>query len=107
MTIRRLDTPKKRIQAGDALRIEVGLRLNQLSPEDVAVELLLSRTGAHGKEDKMSYRFVAQGADAGGEHRFALDLAPEWCGRLDLRIRAYPWHELLTHPLELGLMIWA
>ena len=107
VTIRRLDTPKKRIQVGDALRIEVGLGLNHLGPEDVAVELLVSRAGAHGKEEKMSYRFVAQGADASGEHRFALDLAPEWCGRLDMRIRAYPWHELLTHPLELGLMIWA
>lgn len=105
--IRRLDTPKKRIQVGDALRIEVGLGLNHLGPEDMAVELLVSRTGAHGKEEKMSYRFAAQGADASGEHRFAFDLAPEWCGRLDMRIRAYPCHGSLTHPLELGLMIWA
>jgi starch phosphorylase len=35
-----------------------------------------------------------------------LELEPELCGRLDHRIRAYPCHELLTHPFELGLMIW-
>ena len=42
-----------------------------------------------------------------GEHRFALELQPELCGRLDYRIRAYPCHEALTHPFELGLMVWA
>ena len=107
VTIRRLDTPMRRIEFGDALRIEVALRLNHLHPEDLAVELLLSRSGTHEKDERVCYRFVAQGEDAGGEHRFVLDLAPELCGRLDMRIRAYPCHESLTHPLELGLMIWA
>jgi starch phosphorylase len=50
---------------------------------------------------------IAQGAEANGEQRYTLELAPELCGRLDYRIRVYPWHELLTHPLELGLMIWS
>ena len=49
------------------------------------------------------YRFAAVGAvDSGGKQRYVLDLAPEVCGRLDYRIRAYPWHELLAHPFELG-----
>ena len=87
--------------------IEVALRLNQLNPEDVAVELLLARSGAYGRQRDLCYRFAPQGVDSGGEHRFVLDLAPELCGRLDLHIRAYPCHEYLTHPLELGLMIWA
>jgi starch phosphorylase len=73
----------------------------------VAVELLVSRAGEFGKGEPSRHRFVAQGADATGEQCFNLDLAPESCGKLDYRIRVYPWHELLTHPLELGLMIWA
>ena len=56
---------------------------------------------------EVASRFVAQDADAGGAHRYALELAPEYCGRLDVRIRAYPCSEYLTHPLELGLMVWA
>jgi glycogen phosphorylase len=107
VTLRRLDVPQKRIQFGETLRIETALRLNGLSPEDVAVELLVNRVGEKGKDHVVHHRFAPQGADAGGEHHFALALAPELCGRLDLRIRAYPWHEFLTHPLELGLMIWA
>ena len=107
VTIRRLDSPKKRIQFGDTVRIETAVRLNGLNPEDVAVELLVSRAGEFGKGEPTHHRFVAQGADATGEHRFTLELAPELCGKLDYRIRAYPWHEFLTHPFELGLMIWA
>ena len=107
VAIRRLDTPKKRIQFGDTVRIESALRLNGLNPEDVAVELLVSRAGSHGTEETMCHRFVAQDGDAGGEHLFALELAPELCGKLDMRIRAYPWHALLIHRLEVGLMIWA
>jgi starch phosphorylase len=110
VTLRRLDTPKKRIQFGESLRIEAALRLNGLKPADVTVELLLSRAGTHGKEQTISHLFIAQGDAADGEqheHHFALELAPELCGRLDMHIRAYPCHEFLTHPLELGLMIWA
>lgn len=106
-TLRRLDVPQKRIQFGDVVRLETAVGLNGLDPQDVAVELLVSRAGEQGIDQVARHRFVAQGADAGGEHRFVLELAPELCGRLDLRIRAYPWHEHLTHPLELGLMIWA
>ncbi len=107
VTIRRLNTPKKRIRFGEAVRMETGVRLNGLNPEDVVVELLLSHAGEFDKDKVVRHRFVAQGADPIGEHRFVLELAPELCGRLDYRIRVYPWHELLTHPLELGLMIWA
>jgi starch phosphorylase len=42
----------------------------------------------------------------GKEHQFSLDLSPDLCGRLDYKIRVYPFHELLTHPLEMGLMQW-
>ncbi|MHB8666615.1 MAG: alpha-glucan family phosphorylase [Burkholderiales bacterium] len=107
VAIRRLDMPKRRIEFGDGVRIEATLSLNQLSPEDMVLELLLSRTGTEGKDERISHRFAAQGADANGEHHFTLELAPEFCGKLDLRIRAYPCHEFLTHPFELGLMLWA
>jgi starch phosphorylase len=107
VSIRKLDMPKKRIEFGDSVRIDATLRLNDLSPEDVILELLLSRAGIEGKEERVSDRFVAQGADANGDQHFSLELAPELCGRLDMRIRAYPCREFLTHPFELGLMLWA
>jgi len=45
-------------------------------------------------------------SDGGAEHRYALELKPELCGKLDYRIRVYPKHPLMTHPFEMGLMLW-
>lgn len=107
VTARRLDAPQRRIQFGDSLRVEVGVQLNGLAPGDVTVELLLSHDGLDPDCGAARQELVSTGAlTAAGEHVFALELGPELCGKLDYRIRAYPCHELLTHPFELGLMLW-
>ena len=107
VTARRLDAPRRRIQFGDSIPVEVAVNLNGLQPDDIAVELLLVRGLHEPVENKSRHELGAAGAIAGTpEQRFALALKPELCGRLDYRIRVYPRHELLTHPLELGLMIW-
>jgi glycogen phosphorylase len=106
--LNRLDTPVKRVDYGDSLRFEVGLQLNGLKPEDIVVELLLGRPLiGHDLDKNKQFRFISTGTtDAGGAQIYALELKPELCGSLDYKIRAYPWHELLTHPLEMGLMVW-
>ncbi|MCC6610199.1 MAG: alpha-glucan family phosphorylase [Burkholderiales bacterium] len=103
VTLRRLDAPLTRITFGDAFTVQVAVKLNGLAPDDVIVELLLRRAREH-----VRYELVPVGPmPETGEHRFALELTPDLCGQLDYRIRAYPCHAQLTHPLELGLMIWA
>jgi len=105
VTIRRLDNPKARIQFGEMLPIEVAVKLNGLSTNDVVVELLLSRIVRDGAALEHSHELAAAGAD-GAEQRYRLDLKPGLSGRLDYRIRVYPRHELLTHPFEMGLSTW-
>jgi hypothetical protein len=39
-------------------------------------------------------------------HPGSLDLAPEQCGKLEYRVRAYPYHLQLSHRFEMGLMKW-
>jgi starch phosphorylase len=107
VTIRRLNTPKKRILFGESVHLKAAVKLNGLNPDDVVVELLVSRARESDMAEPLRHRFVPQGVDETGEHQFALELTPEMCGRLDYRIRAYPGHAFLTHPFELGLMIWA
>lgn len=108
VTIRRLDTPPRQIPYGERVRFEVAVRLNGLAPEDVHVELRLARTDRGEKGEWQSHGFRPDGPPgADGEQRYALEFAPALCGRLDYRIRAYPYHALLAHPFEMGLMIWA
>ena len=90
------------------MRVEVGVKLNGLGPEDVVVEMLISLQSKREKiNDSMRYRFQFNGVVDGGEHRFSLEMNPELCGRLEYRVRVHPYHPLLTHPLEMGFMAWA
>ena len=108
VSLRRLDTPPARLHFGESMKVELGVELNGLATDDVMVEMLLSPPNPEREpQAPQRFRFIADGKiDGSGEHRFALELKPKLCGRLEYRIRAYPWHELLTHPFELGLMLW-
>ena len=35
---------------------------------------------------------------------FGVAATPPGMGQYQLEVRAYPWHPLLVHPLEMGLM---
>jgi len=104
VTLRRTDTAATRIAFGESVRISVDVALNGLAPDDVAVELLL-RQKHEVNQPWQAHRFVASDA-AGSVARYALELSPSLCGKLDYRVRAFPVHPLLTHPFEVGLMRW-
>jgi len=108
VSIRRLDAPGPRIQYGDSVLIEVAVRLNGLNPKDVCVEAVYTYSEKDdGRKPRVRDEFATDGTvGESGEHLFRLKLKPAQCGRLHYRIRCYPHHELLTHPLELGLMLW-
>lgn len=106
--IRRLDTPTRRIAFGEDLAFEVAVNLGGLRPEDIAVEMVFGRLSANGDQRTSSrHRFETDGTlTPEGEHRFALQLTPDLCGKLEYKLRVFPHHELLTHPLEMGMMVW-
>jgi len=106
--LRRLDVAPKRIAFGEGLRLELAVFLDGLDPADVVVELVMARhTDVERHRQDSTHRFEPDGTrTAEGEHRFALSLTPEMCGKLEYRVRVYPHHELLTHPLEMGLIRW-
>ena len=108
ISLRRIDLPKKQIQFGETVRFEIAVNLCGLKPEDVAVELLLMKqTDKDGDAEATSYRFESEGVRTEQEEqRYALEVTPEICGKLDYRIRVFPYHSLLTHPYEMGMMRW-
>jgi starch phosphorylase len=106
--IRRVDSARRNILFGESMRFEVAVYLDGLKPDDVVVELLIGRqTEWERLRENRRYRFEWEGImTEEGEHRFVLQLTPEICGKLEYRVRAYPWHENLTHPFEMGMMRW-
>ncbi|HYB50861.1 MAG TPA: alpha-glucan family phosphorylase [Burkholderiaceae bacterium] len=104
--IRRFDPGTQRTQFGQRLRIEVAVNLNGLEPSDVRVELRMGESAGDMRKDSGRFFVHANTLPETGEHRYVLDFTPESCGRFDYRIRVFPYHDLLTHRLETGLMLW-
>jgi len=107
--IRTVTLPAKSLDFGEPARFVVGVKSDELAPDDIAVELMLAPAVRElATPDKRgAHRFKPTGERGeGGEHRFALDLAPELCGKLEYRIRAFPHHTALSHRFEMGLMKW-
>jgi starch phosphorylase len=108
--IRRIDVPVGRAAFGERLRIEVAVQVNGLEPSDVRVEMRLGVLDGEAETEADTGKgrfFVHTGAlPDTGEHRYVLDFTPESCGKFDYRVRVFPYHDLLTHRLETGLMLW-
>jgi starch phosphorylase len=104
--LRRIDTPVERMQYGEKVRFEIAVSLNGLSPDDLTVELMFNRPGE--RNPVRAKRFALEQVKPLGpdEHLYVRELTPDQCGKLEYRVRAYPKHPLLTHPLEMGMMAW-
>lgn len=100
------ETPRQ-VGFGDRMRFELAVHLNGLDPDDMAVEVVFSRRGPLDVEEHChSAALEPQRRLDGDEYLFAVELSPDWCGRMDYRFRAYPRHADLTQRFEMGLMCW-
>ena len=128
VTLRAASSRPERIGFGERARMRVAVALNGLEPSDLRVELLLTRElpdGPHespplcsfaagetrirvreGRESAIELFAPTPERDTDGAQLFAIECTPPWCGRLGAEVRAVPYHALLSHPYELGLMRW-
>ncbi len=105
--IHRTDHAPNAIGAGETLPIEVAVRMNGLDVADVVVECLLGQEDEHGEFHTQSHHPLSAVAEGAGEETtFRIDLAPSLPGLQHYKIRVYPYHGLLSHPFELGCMVW-
>ncbi|MBI3561457.1 MAG: alpha-glucan family phosphorylase [Gammaproteobacteria bacterium] len=106
VSLQRIDSAVEQVYDGEVLPIRVSVNLNGLVPEDVIVECILSteeELSAVNRYAQLKFTYVAQQQ---GNHIFELKLQPQMPGLSYYKIRIYPYHELLSHPFELGFMRW-
>jgi glycogen phosphorylase len=121
VSLKLLNDTARDLPRGERVRLRVAAALNGLAPADVRLEFVarrllpqsdrsppaLSSYGVPALEGLWRAPLAAiDEADPNGETAFALDAEPQECGQFATEIRIYPWHELLSHPYELGLMKW-
>ena len=104
---------------GERLNLRVAASLNGLSPADVRLEFVARRQLPESNyelppltsyatkpvDGVWTVALLPTGETEGdGAALFALDAQPSECGQFSTELRIYPWHELLRHPFEVGLM---
>jgi len=105
--MRLVDPPPTRILPGERLRLRIAARLGPLSAEDVVAECIVGSEIESGRFDiQETHSLQAKGPDHDGETMFELDMAAPRFGLQDYKLRLYPYHKLLTHRFEIGLMLW-
>ena len=121
VTLHLLSDAARDVPRGERLRLRVAASLNGLSPADVRIEYVALRLLPEADLSAPALSSYDQPPRAGlwhaaltpadeheadGSQVFALDIEPPECGQFRTEIRIYPWHELLSHPYELGLVKW-
>jgi starch phosphorylase len=84
----------------------ISANLNGLSETDVTVECVVGKEDSRGEfipYDHLQFSFVKRDGD---NHLFELQFKPSKPGLNFYKLRIYPYHELLSHPFEVGKMIW-
>ncbi len=117
--LRLLSDAPSELPQRERLTVRIAATLAGLSPSDVRVEFVarrrlpqasfeppaLSSYRPAGSEGLWSAALAPTGEQQpDGAAVFALDVQPPASGQFATEIRIYPFHDLLSHPYELGLM---
>jgi starch phosphorylase len=107
------------VDASDPLKLRAVVQLGQLAPEDLRVEFKARRLLPESQFDPAPLCSFGHGVPDGqwraefapasketvpGSAVYEVAAVPPGMGQYQLQVRVYPWHPLLTHPLEMGLM---
>ena len=98
--------PPAHIFYDEPIVLRVRAKLNGLQADDVRLECLLGREEVGGFDVRQRALLQATGEVDGEYTEFAIDLPPELSGLQYYRLRMYPYNDDLSHPFELGCMIW-
>lgn len=100
------------IQSGKTLLIDVEVDLNGMDSDDIVVESVLgteTESGEFSATHSIPFTLVAPANDGRASYRCELFEDEQLCsagGLQHFKIRIYPYHHLLSHPLECGRMLW-
>lgn len=98
--------PPAHLYHDDRILLKVRAELNGLAARDVKLECLFGREKPGGEIDvEQVAQLQANGGDS-THTEFEINLTPEIAGLQYYKLRMYPFNEALSHPFELGCMIW-
>ncbi|MDE5832910.1 MAG: alpha-glucan family phosphorylase [Desulfovibrio sp.] len=94
---------------GEPLSVKLHMRLGQMKPDEVIVQLVIGRTYANGnfRDAPDILRLEPRSSDEGGDAMtYFATYIPRRNGPYRYGIRVMPFHKGLSSPLETGLVLW-
>jgi len=87
--------------------VETVVRLGELRPEDVRVDICFGPLDTQGDLVESRSETMSCDKDLGGsEYLYRGRIAFRQTGKLGFAVRVMPEHELLVHPMDMGLVVW-
>ncbi len=106
VSLRFLGDPVRSIRHGEPMPIRIGVNLNGLQSEDLAVECLVGTTDANGGFTTRVHHVLKCAGRDGAEAVYEDAVALDHSGLMAYKLRVYPTHPLLCRRFEMGLMKW-
>jgi len=100
--LERTDTPTTHVMHGGRIRIELRAHLAGLQSDDVRVECVLTPD----QGEPVTFNGVQSPSSGGESVEFHFEFEPPFAGHQTYQLRMYPHHALLSHPFEMGRMLW-
>ncbi len=98
--------PARLLRQGETLPLRATAFLNGLAPQDVVVECVLGRLDDHGDLVTTTVAPLKVESRDGDTVHYSLRLEP-LPGLQHFRVRMWPMNAAMSHPYELGCMVWA
>lgn len=100
------DTNIQPLNLGDSFKATITLKLGELNPDDVMVEMIAGqRINEHMQEPTAIREFVFQNKQ-GQNSVFSIEFATAYAGVFDLAFRITPKNPMLPHRLDFNLVKW-
>jgi starch phosphorylase len=103
---KRTDT-KRSMHVGESVIIEVVMRLGQLSPHDISVDIYYGRVDSKAEFIDRATIPLRDFSFADNLAIFRGEIPCKEVGRFGFLVRVLPAHPLLSKPYSLGLILWS
>jgi phosphorylase/glycogen(starch) synthase len=107
LSVKSPDISKESIVIGKEYLGEVILDLNELSPDDIGVEIVIAEMINDEKQIKLTYKQEFKLVDLKGRiATYQVDIVPTKTGAYDFGIRIFPKHKELPHRQDFNFLKW-
>jgi glycogen phosphorylase len=107
--VQSVTVPETTVKVGSTMDVEAEVRLGQLTPSDVRVQLYYGQLAPNGEIGAIGEAIDMQPVSGNGDgnYRFRARVSYETSGARGVSVRVLPYHELLPTPFLPGFITWA